>query len=161
MFVFENLTIRKKLICKNHDDSLIEHFNAEKTLKLLQKKYYWLVYEKQIKKYVRFYNICQRKKILRHKLYEKLNSLLAFKKSWKKIIMNFVMKLFSNKRRDVVYDSILMIIDQYIKMIKYVSIIKKIDVAELTKVFFKKIVLCFDMSNEIVNDKKFVFINAF
>ena len=71
------------------------------------------------------------------------------------------MKLFSSKRRDVVYNSILITIDQYIKMIKYVLIIKKINVAELTKVFFKKIVLYFDMSNEIVNDKKFMFTNAF
>ena len=75
--------------------------------------------------------------------------------------MNFVMKLSLNKKRDVVYNSILMIIDQYIKMIKYISIIKKIDVAKLTKMFFKKIVLRFDMSNEIVNDRKFVFTNAF
>ena len=71
------------------------------------------------------------------------------------------MKLFLNKKRDVVYDSILMIIDQYIKMIKYISIIKKIDVAELTKVFFEKIVLRFDMLNEIVNDKKFMFTSIF
>ena len=75
--------------------------------------------------------------------------------------MNFIMKLFLNKRRDVVYNLILMIINQYIKMIKYILIIKKIDVAELTKVFFKKIVLRFDMSDEIINDRKFVFINAF
>ena len=75
--------------------------------------------------------------------------------------MNFIMKLFSNKRRGVVYDSILIIIDQYIKMIKYILIIKKINVAELTKMFFKKIILCFDMSNEIMSDKKFVFTNAF
>ena len=66
-----------------------------------------------------------------------------------------------NKKRDVVYDLILMIINRYIKMIKYVLIIKKIDVAKLTKVFFKKIVLRFDISNKIVNDKKFVFTNAF
>ena len=51
--------------------------------------------------------------------------------------MNFVIELFSSKRRDVVYNSILMIIDQYIKIIKYISIIKKIDVAELMKVFLK------------------------
>ena len=75
--------------------------------------------------------------------------------------MNFVIELSSNKRRDVVYDSILMIIDRYIKMIKYISIIKKIDVAELTKVFFKKIVLHFNMSDEIVNDKNSVFISEF
>ena len=75
--------------------------------------------------------------------------------------MNFVTELFSSKRCDVVYDSILMIIDRYIKMIKYISIIKKIDVAELTKVFFEEIVLHFDMSDEIVSDKNSVFINEF
>ena len=75
--------------------------------------------------------------------------------------MNFIMKLFLNKRRDVVYDSILTIIDRYIKMIKYILIIKKIDVAKLTKIFFKKIILHFDMSDKIVNDKKFMFTNAF
>ena len=71
------------------------------------------------------------------------------------------MKLSSNKKRGVVYDSILMIINQYIKMIKYISIIKKIDAAKLTKMFFKKIVLRFNMSDEIVNDRKFMFMNAF
>ena len=75
--------------------------------------------------------------------------------------MNFITKLFSNKRRDVVYDSILIIIDRYIKMIKYILMIKKIDVAKLMKMFFKKIVLRFDISNEIMNDKKFVFMNVF
>ena len=69
--------------------------------------------------------------------------------------------MFSNKKRDVIYDLILIIIDWYIKMIKYISIIKKIDVTELTKIFFKKIVLYFDMSDEIVNDKKFIFMNMF
>ena len=75
--------------------------------------------------------------------------------------MNFITKLFSSKKRDVVYDSILIIINRYIKMIKYILIIKKIDVAKLTKMFFKKIVLRFNISNKIVNDKKFMFINAF
>ena len=34
LFVFENSMTRKKLICKNYNNSLIEHFDAEKTLKL-------------------------------------------------------------------------------------------------------------------------------
>ena len=90
-----------------------------------------------------------------------MSSLFAFKKSWKEIIMNFIIRLLLNKKRDVVYNSILMIIDQYIKMIRYVLIIKKIDVAKLTKMFFKKIVLCFNISSKIVSDRKFVFTNAF
>ena len=55
----------------------------------------------------------------------------------------------------------LMIVDRYIKIIKYISIIKKIDVVELTKVFFEKIVLRFDMSDKIVSDKDFMFTNEF
>ena len=71
------------------------------------------------------------------------------------------MNLSLNKKRDVVYDSILIIIDRYIKMIKYVLIIKKTDVAKLTKMFFKKIILRFDMSDEIMNNRKFMFTNMF
>ena len=75
--------------------------------------------------------------------------------------MNFVIELVLNKKRDVVYDSILIIINRYIKIIKYISIIKKIDLVKLTKVFFEKIVLRFDISNKIVSDKNFVFTNEF
>ena len=34
LYILENLIIKKKLICRNHDDSLTEHFDAKKTLKL-------------------------------------------------------------------------------------------------------------------------------
>ena len=75
--------------------------------------------------------------------------------------MNFVIQLFLNKRRNVVYNLILMIIDRYIKTIKYILIIKKINVAKLTKVFFEKVVLRFNISDEIINNRNFVFINEF
>ena len=80
---------------------------------------------------------------------------------WKEIFMNFVIGLSPNKRDKVVYNLILMIVDKCTKIIKYLSIIIKIDVAKLTNVFFKKIVLYFDMPADIVNDKNFLFINVF
>ena len=46
-------------------------------------------------------------------------------------------------------------------MIKYILVIIKIIVVKLTKIFFEKIVLQYDVSNDIMSDKKFVFINAF
>ena len=75
--------------------------------------------------------------------------------------MNFVTSLSSSKRREVVYDSILMIVDKCIKMIKYIFVIKIIDVAQLTKAFFEEIVLRFDMSDDIVSDRESVFTSAF
>ena len=34
LYVFEDSVIKEKFICRNHDDSLTEHFDAKKTLKL-------------------------------------------------------------------------------------------------------------------------------
>ena len=75
--------------------------------------------------------------------------------------MNFIIDLVSNKCEGVVYNIILVIINKYTKMIKYLLMIIKIDVAELIKLFFKIIVLRFDRSVDIVNDKDFLFINIF
>ena len=75
--------------------------------------------------------------------------------------MNFVIDLSPSKRDKLVYNSIFIIVDKCIKIIKYLSIIIKINVAKLTNVFFEKIVLHFDMSADIVNDKNSLFINAF
>ena len=75
--------------------------------------------------------------------------------------MNFVIDLSLSKREGVVYDAILVIVDKCTKIIKYLSMIIKIDAAKLTKLFFKKIVLHFNISADIVNNKDFLFINIF
>ena len=118
LYVLENATIKKKLISKNHDDSLTRHFEIKKTLKLIQKKYYWSTLTKQTRVYVKTCNIYQRTKVSCHRSYDELKFLFVFTKSWKEIIMNFITSLSANKRREVVYDSILMIIDRCIKMMK-------------------------------------------
>jgi len=51
--------------------------------------------------------------------------------------------------------------DCYTKIIKYILVISRIDVAKLAKVFFNKTVLRFETLTNIVSDKKFVFTNVF
>ena len=75
--------------------------------------------------------------------------------------MNFIIDLSSSKRDKVVYNLVFMIVDKYIKLIKYLSVNIKIDISKLTNVFFEKIVLHFDILADIVNDKDSLFINAF
>ena len=75
--------------------------------------------------------------------------------------MNFVIGLSFNKYKDVVYDVILVMINRYIKMIRYLFVFIIIDAAALTELFFIEIVYRYDMSYDIVNDRDFVFINAF
>ena len=114
-----------------------------------------------MKAYVQICNVCQRIKVFKHKSFEKLSFLSVSEMSWKEIFMNFIIDLPSSKREDVVYDVILVIVDKCTKMIKYLTVIIKIDVAKLTKLFFEEIVLRFGMSAGIVSDRDFLFINAF
>ena len=75
--------------------------------------------------------------------------------------MNFIIELSFNKYKNVVYDVILVIINRYIKMIKYLFMFIIIDVAALTKLFFIKIVYRYDIFYNIVNNRDFMFINVF
>ena len=53
--------------------------------------------------------------------------------------MNFIIDLSSSKREDVIYNVILVIINECTEMIKYLLMIVKIDVAKLTKLFYVSI----------------------
>jgi len=60
-----------------------------------------------------------------------------------------------------VYDLILMIVNYYIKMIHHFLIKKTLTVVKLTKLFFKKVVLKYKVSNDIIIDRNNLFINVF
>ena len=75
--------------------------------------------------------------------------------------MNFIIELLFNKYKNVVYDAILVIINRYIKMIKYLPVSITIDAAALTKLFFIEIICRYDMSYDIINDRNFIFTSVF
>jgi len=60
-----------------------------------------------------------------------------------------------------VYDSILVIVNHYMKMMHYLSIKKTLTVVKLTELFFEKIALRYEVLNDIIIDKDSLFINAF
>ena len=54
LYVFKNAIVRKKLINKNYNNFLIDYFDFDKIVELLQKKYYWINCVKQTNKYIKF-----------------------------------------------------------------------------------------------------------
>ena len=75
--------------------------------------------------------------------------------------MNFVIELLFNKYKNVVYDVILVMINRYIKIIKYLFMFIIIDVVALTELFFVEIVYRYDIFYNIVNNRGFMFISVF
>ncbi len=59
------------------------------------------------------------------------------------------------------YDLILVIVNYYMKMTRYLSMKKTLTVVKLTELFFKQIALKYEILNDIIIDKDSLFINAF
>jgi len=69
--------------------------------------------------------------------------------------------LLLSKYYKILYNSIFVIVNYYTKIIKYISIIIRTNIAELTKVFFDKIILYFEILANIVNNRRSIFTSIF
>ncbi len=161
LYVSEDLSVREELLKYHYDNSLTRHFDADKINELLDCKYYWKSMIKNVKEYINTCDICQRVKMKHHLSYDELKSFSRLTDSWKEIIMNFITDLSSSKWKEVMYDLILVIVNHYMKMTRYLFMKKTLTVIELAELFFEKIALRYEISSDIVIDRNSLFINAF
>ena len=125
----------------HHDSSLAEHLNSQWCLKLVQRIFNWSFTNRNIKKYCRICKSCQQHKILRHRIWKLLNSLLISWKVWESIIMNFIINLSdSTSVSDIFYDSIMIVVDHFFKMTHYISTWKIMIAFNLINLFLDKVV---------------------
>ena len=75
--------------------------------------------------------------------------------------MNFVIDLSFNKYKNLIYNFILIIINRFIKIMRYLSINIIIDIIALTKIFHIEIIYRYNILNDIVNNRGSIFINIF
>ena len=50
--IYVSLTTRKKMIKQHHNDALTEHFEIDKTVKLIFRNYYFLQIKQKMKKHI-------------------------------------------------------------------------------------------------------------
>lgn len=96
-------SIRTSVLAQNHDDPLAGHFGVEKTLELLQRKYYWPNpghdseaapgMRQLVREYCESCAICKRSKAPRHRPYGELQPLPIPKFKWTDLTMDFVTRL--------------------------------------------------------------------
>jgi hypothetical protein len=156
-YILSNL-LKREFLKQNHDDSYVDHFKHEKTLNLLKKKYFWNNMNKNVKKYVDFYSICYWIKLVKHKSHDLLQILSISKSSRQNWIMNFITDLSFSKHRSIVYNSILMIIDRYIKFNLYISSKKTWNAENLMNALIDEIFIKFERFVFIVTNRKSFFI---
>ncbi len=75
--------------------------------------------------------------------------------------MNFITNLLLSRRNKIVYDLILIVVDRYIKMTRYLSTRKTLTAVKLAELFFEEVALRYEVSKKIIIDQSSLFINAF
>ena len=161
LYVPADKAIREELLAKHHDDPLAGHYGIERTTELLRRKYYWDTIADDIKEYCQSCDACQRQAIPRHKPYGEMQSLPQPLGPWKEVTMDFVTGLPPSKRRGLVFDAILVIVDRYTKMAVYLPCTTEIDAQALAELFFEEVILRFGPPEGIISDRGSVFTSTF
>ena len=161
LYVSNEASVREELLKRYHNNLLARHFGIAKITELISRKYFWESIKTDIKKYVNICDVCQRVKVKRYRFYNELRALFILKGPWKEITMNFITNLLLSKYKHCVYDAILIVMNRYIKIIVYISIIKKINAIELKKLLMRKVFLKFGAFEDIITNREFVFTSAF
>ena len=146
----------------NHDNPLTGHFGYARTLELIWRKFYWPRLAKEIKVYTKSCTACQQAKPTCHKPYGELQLLQQPWGPYTNISMDFIVGLPPSKCWSKAYNSILVIIDWYTKMVCYVTVRSDIDTPRLAAVFVQKFILAgLGIPDSIVSDWGSVFTSTF
>lgn len=148
-------SIRAEVLRMHHDDPLAGHFGVRRTLELLQRKFFWTSMRRDVKSYIATCTECQRGKARRHRPYGEMASFPPPSRPWQEITMDFITDLPPSKslRYGKAFDSILVIVDRFTKMARYIPVNKTIDAPELAELFVHYVVRDFGCPEGITSDR--------
>ena len=161
LYVPEEESLQSELLRIYHDDIITEHFGIKKIIKLLMRKYFWKNMIDDVKEYIRTCDICQRVKVPRHRPYGKMQTLRQPTSPWKEVTIDFITDLPPSKQKGNIYDSILIVIDCFIKMARYIPTTKTIDAIGLTNLFIDEVAIQYEMPAGIILDRGSVFMSNY
>ena len=150
------------MISRHHNDPLAGHFGIDKTRELVGRKYYWPSLRRDVKSYVRGYNICLASKAVRHKPYDDLQFLFIPTHWWKDLFMDLMTRLPSSSDwKGNSYNSILVIVNRLTKMVYYKPIKVTIDISRLAEVIIDVVVRHHGLPDSIISNRRAIFTSKF
>ena len=105
-----------------------------------------------IREYITTCSVCQNIAIPRHKPYGKLKPLLVPLGPWQKVSLNFITQLPSSYIGTTEYNAILVVVDHYTKMAKFILTTTNIATPKFVALFHENIKLKYSSLKGIVSN---------
>uniref|UniRef100_A0A2N9F7T1 RNA-directed DNA polymerase n=1 Tax=Fagus sylvatica TaxID=28930 RepID=A0A2N9F7T1_FAGSY len=147
-------SLRAQLLQEVHNQG---HFGKDKTLTLLQQKYFWYGMTKDVAQHVQRCLVCQKAKGTTSTagLYLPLP---VPSRPWECLSMDFVLGLPPTTRRA---DSILVVVDRFSKMSHFIPCRKSNDASHVAALFFRDVYKLHGLPMSIVSDRDSKFLGHF
>jgi hypothetical protein len=144
-----------------HDDPLAGHFGFSKTFDLLKREFWWPQMRKDAKNYCSSCITCARGKSTRHARYGELQPLPIPENVWEDVAMDFITELPSSALNGHRYDSILVVVDRFSKMVHFIPCLGTINAPSLAQTFMREIVRLHGPPKSIVSDRGVIFTSSY
>ena len=105
-----------------------------------------------VREYVTTCSVCQNIAIPRHKPYSKLEPLLVPERPWQEVLLDFITQLPTSHIGTTEYNAILVVVDRYTKMAKFIPTTTDLATPEFTALFHENINLKYSSPRGIVSD---------
>jgi hypothetical protein len=140
VYVPEDAALRAEIRMLCHDDRLAGHFGVEKTLALAKRDFYWPEMNDDLERCVETCALCQFNKSKRHKPYGELKPLPVPEDVWQEVSLDFITGLLECRHGDSVFDSILVIVDRFSKMVLYEPAKITWQATDFADAFFRRVI---------------------
>ena len=106
-----------------------------------------------IREYVTTCSVCQNIAVPRHKPYGKLEPLPIPERPWQEVSLDFITQLPTSCIGTAAYNAILVVVDRYTKMAKFIPTTTDLAAPEFAALFHENIELKYGSPNGIVSDR--------
>ena len=131
IYILNNWKIRERILQKNHNPADVGYLEQQKMLELIKKNYWWPRIKENIKKYIQECIKYQQNKVQHMKKARELYLLEILEELWQEISIDIIGPFPRSNGKD----TIVVIVDQFTKMIRLKTTMTVVSSEEIAKIY--------------------------